>query len=87
MIRIVVKEPTDVEWGHPNAYVNALSAWQEWANGLGLEYLRAGSLRTTMEPGQWFIQSNRPIRQERGRHVCFHEDDRFYAMMFKLVWA
>lgn len=88
MLRVHVKEPSS-EWGDHNPYMIALETWQAWGRDMGLTWLPGGSERQTIEPGQWFIKSydraNRSFRD--GRNLCFHEDDRALAIIFKLTWG
>lgn len=91
MIRIKIKEPRFEDWGDHNPYMAALEAWHFWGSNLGLTWLPAGSHRTTIEPGTWFIQTYNPAdrtsRFADGRFICFHESDRRLAIMFKLAWV
>jgi hypothetical protein len=89
MIRVYVKEPSPPEWPAVNAFVTALAAWKDWGEALGLTHMPGGSERSSLERRQWCIQSysRRAERMFPGRYVCFHEDDRVYALIFKLTWG
>lgn len=73
-----------------NTYVDNLSELSEYLEGLGLTYLKNGSSRTSLEPGQWMIQSYTPSGlPDAGlwghRLICFHESNKKEAMLVKLT--
>lgn len=85
MIRIKIAEPN-------GCYVTALGAWKDWCSNLGLKHIPGGSERSSLNPGEWMVQSYRRKgpgldRLYGGRDICFHDDDKIYAMMFKLAWV
>lgn len=88
MIIIDVKEPAMRL--SANAYYDVLCEWQDWAEGFGLQHLKGGSERNSLEPGQWMVQSYNFVGGQRKsmnyRRVCFHDSDRVAAIMFKLEW-
>jgi hypothetical protein len=95
MIYVPINEPEAETWGDGNPYVTALGCWKDWCSSLGLKYISAGSERGDLEPGQWCIKSycrsaasseNWFPRFPR-RMVCFHEQDRHLAILFKLRWG
>lgn len=74
-----------------NSYYDRLCEWQDWFDSLGMEHLKGGSEKDSLEPGQWMVQS---YGFEAGRRVpwdhrlvCLHPRDRMIAILFKLVWT
>ena len=80
MIKINLPEPK-------SAYVETLGDWQAFCHNIGLTYLPGGSERSSLNPGEWMVQSySRPGGFFGGRRICFHESDRTKAIIFKLAW-
>jgi len=74
-------------------YVNLLAQWKSWLMDRGLIYLPAGSTRSLVPPGHWFIKTyTRGHGEERGRIsdrpvAYFNEADAVHALLFRQTWG